>query len=94
MQGDVSRLLAVTKARDRLRKAAFGGGAERLPKTIAFSSEWLQDFSALRDAELYAPVGQSARSFWGVPIKVEPLGAHAVITFADGQRESVQLEPQ
>lgn len=93
---DVPRLLAITRARDRLRKTAFRRGQECLPREIRFSREWLEEFRLLRDEELFSPVDQrsQAHSFWGVPVVIEDLGAVALVKFADGSVEPVVLDPQ
>jgi hypothetical protein len=96
MSEEATRLIAITRARDRLRKAAFKGGQELLPTRIAFSMEWMHEFLSLKDRELFCPVAGriDGSTFWGVPISIEPLGAHAIVTYANGSCASVQLEIQ
>lgn len=91
---DALRLKALLAARNRLRKALFSRGLETPPKEISMAREWLSEFVALRDHELYVPAGEGVKSFFGVPIRITPLGAQAVVTFSNGDTLSVQLELQ
>lgn len=94
MERDVSRLRAITNARDRLRRVAFASGQARGPREISFSQAWLQDFQSLNDAELVCPTSMRATGgrFWGVPLHLRDLGDMALLTFVDNSYETVQLE--